>query len=112
MSPLISVIARRQSRRGNPELMNGLLHPQKARVRNDVLGRPPMNCINTAWQEALANTIKNPKELLEILQLDMNLLPAAEAASRLFPLNVPRGFVNRMQPGDPYDPLLRQILPI
>jgi EF-P beta-lysylation protein EpmB len=30
----------------------------------------------------------------------------------LFPLRVPRGFVARMRPGDPHDPLLRQVLPL
>jgi L-lysine 2,3-aminomutase len=29
-----------------------------------------------------------------------------------FPLRVPRGFVARMRPGDPDDPLLRQVLPL
>src|SRR5690606_18586497 len=29
-----------------------------------------------------------------------------------FPLRVPRGFVARMRPGDPADPLLRQVLPV
>ena len=39
-------------------------------------------------------------------------LPAARAAARLFPLRVPRGFVARMRPRDPRDPLLRQVLPL
>src|SRR5690606_17341879 len=32
------------------------------------------------------------------------------AAAQDFPLRVPRGFVARMRPGDPADPLLRQVL--
>lgn len=64
------------------------------------------------WQQALAQAITDPAELLEILQLDPALLPAARAAARLFPLRVPRGFVARMQPGNPADPLLRQVLPL
>ena len=33
-------------------------------------------------------------------------------ASFLFPLRVPLAFVERMRPGDPRDPLLRQVLPL
>lgn len=64
------------------------------------------------WQHALAQAITDPAELLSVLQLDPALLPAARAAARLFPLRVPRGFVARMQPGNPADPLLQQVLPV
>ena len=36
----------------------------------------------------------------------------SDAAAAQFPLRVPRGFVARMRPGDPADPLLRQVLPL
>jgi EF-P beta-lysylation protein EpmB len=49
---------------------------------------------------------------LNILQLDPALLPAAKRAAAAFPLLVPRGFANRMRPGDPDDPLLKQVLPL
>jgi EF-P beta-lysylation protein EpmB len=55
-----------------------------------------------SWQEALSDLITNPAELLL----------AAQAAARLFPLKVPRGFVARMEKGNPNDPLLRQVLPL
>lgn len=64
------------------------------------------------WQQALAEAITDPAELLQVLQLDPALLPAAQAAARLFPLRVPRSFVARMQLGDPADPLLLQVLPL
>ena len=74
-----------------------------------------MNCtsrkINT-WQTALVNVISCPKELLELLDLNPNLLPAATAAAKLFPLKVPRAFVARMRKRDVNDPLLLQVLPI
>lgn len=47
-----------------------------------------------------------------MLDLDPSLLPAAQAAARLFPLRVPRGYVTRMQRGNVNDPLLRQVLPL
>jgi EF-P beta-lysylation protein EpmB len=65
-----------------------------------------------AWQQELARAISDPAELLAALHLDPAWLPAAQAAARLFPLRVPRGFVARMRRGDPRDPLLRQVLPL
>jgi L-lysine 2,3-aminomutase len=64
------------------------------------------------WQHALTQAVTDPEELLDLLQLDSALLPAARAAARLFPLRVPRGFVARMQRGNPADPLLLQVLPL
>lgn len=64
------------------------------------------------WQSALARVITDPAELLAAVGLGDEWLPAARAAARLFPLRVPRGFVARMRPRDPRDPLLRQVLPL
>lgn len=64
------------------------------------------------WQSALARSITDPAELLATVGLGAEWLPAAQAAAKLFPLRVPRGFVARMGQGDPYDPLLRQVLPL
>jgi len=64
------------------------------------------------WQTALGQSITDPAELLEVLGLGPEWLPAALAAARAFPLRVPRGFVARMRRGDPTDPLLRQVLPL
>ena len=65
-----------------------------------------------AWQSQLARAITEPAELLAAVGLGGEWLPAAQAAARLFPLRVPRGFVARMRPRDPHDPLLRQVLPL
>ncbi|HEX5513534.1 MAG TPA: EF-P beta-lysylation protein EpmB [Gammaproteobacteria bacterium] len=64
------------------------------------------------WQQELAEAVRDPAELLQLLDLDAGLLPAARKAAAQFPLRVPRGFVARMQRGDPNDPLLRQVLPL
>jgi EF-P beta-lysylation protein EpmB len=56
--------------------------------------------------------ITKPAELLEALQLDPALLSGANAANEAFVLRVPESFVARMRPGDPNDPLLRQVLPL
>jgi len=65
-----------------------------------------------AWQAELARAITEPAELLALLGLGAEWRAAAEAAARVFPLRVPRGFVARMRRADPHDPLLRQVLPL
>lgn len=59
-----------------------------------------------------ARLLTDPATLLERLGLDAALLPAARRAAERFPMRVPAGFVARMRPGDPADPLLRQVLPL
>jgi len=63
------------------------------------------------WLVQLADVITDPDELLRLLNIDAdeNLL-AGKGAKRLFALRVPRAFVARMAPGNPNDPLLRQVL--
>ncbi len=63
------------------------------------------------WQQLWRDAIREPAELLSLLGLDGRVRASADAAAQ-FPLRVPRGFVARMQPGDPHDPLLRQVLPL
>lgn len=64
------------------------------------------------WQRALAEAIRQPEELLELLRLPRSLLPGMRAAARDFPLRVPRGYAGLMEPGNPRDPLLLQVLPL
>ncbi|ARN73556.1 EF-P beta-lysylation protein EpmB [Oceanicoccus sagamiensis] len=65
-----------------------------------------------SWQQALANVVRQPEELFDLLQLDKSSLPAALAASQDFALRVPRAFVARMKTGCADDPLLKQVLPL
>jgi EF-P beta-lysylation protein EpmB len=67
---------------------------------------------DNAWRRELARAYRRPQDLLDALRLDRGLLPAAIAAVRDFRLLVPRGFAALMTPGDPKDPLLRQVLPL
>lgn len=66
---------------------------------------------NRRWQEEMADLVTDPRELLQLLGLSADQLPAALAAGELFALRVPRPYLRRMQPGDPRDPLLLQVLP-
>lgn len=64
------------------------------------------------WKNALATAVRDPAELLALLELPQSLLPGARAAAAGFPLRVPRGYLSRMRKGDESDPLLRQVLPL
>lgn len=64
------------------------------------------------WQQALAEAIRNPDELIDLVGLPDTFRESARRAARRFPLIVPRSFVARMHRGDPADPLLRQVLPL
>lgn len=66
----------------------------------------------TPWQKALAQAIRDPAELLHYLNLPKSLLKGAISAGQTFSLLVPLGFCDRIEKGNPDDPLLRQILPL
>lgn len=63
------------------------------------------------WRRPWRDAVTEPLELLRLLGLEAlaDRIPTDAAG---FPLRVPRGFVARMRPGDPADPLLRQVLPL
>lgn len=63
------------------------------------------------WQQSLRDAVRSTSELLEILELRRGDLDWFQPAKDEFPLLVPKAFVARMRIGDPYDPLLRQVLP-
>lgn len=68
--------------------------------------------INQNWQSQLNDLIRDPFELLAELQLKKEQLQHdALLANQQFQLRVPRQFVKKMQIGNPYDPLLLQVLP-
>jgi EF-P beta-lysylation protein EpmB len=60
----------------------------------------------------LKSAVRDPAELCRRLRLPSRFADAARAASRDFPLFVPLPYLARMEPGNPEDPLLRQILPL
>lgn len=64
------------------------------------------------WLQQLTNAISNPADLLQILEIDPSLWQNGFEARKLFALRVPQSFVERMEKGNPYDPLLRQVLPL
>ena len=79
---------------------------------NNLSALKPIRLKTTSWQTELANAITDPQELLNLLKLDQNLLPAAKSANQLFKLLVPRCYLSKIEPGNPDDPLLKQVLPL
>lgn len=64
------------------------------------------------WQKELANALKNPQQLLQLLEISPESLSLSAKARKNFPMLVPLPFVKKMKKGDIHDPLLKQILPI
>lgn len=62
------------------------------------------------WQKNLAEGFSSATELLSFLNLPISL--ASNLAEKQFKTRVPRSFVSRMQPGNPADPLLLQVLAV
>jgi EF-P beta-lysylation protein EpmB len=77
-----------------------------------MIPHPAPACQTSHWRKALSQAVRDPAELLELLALPRELLPAARLAAAQFPLRVPLGYVARMEKGNPADPLLRQVLPL
>ena len=65
----------------------------------------------SVWQTQLAQAFTSITALCDYLQLDFVDL-ALSTELKHFPLRVPRNFAELMQPGNPNDPLLRQVLPL
>jgi EF-P beta-lysylation protein EpmB len=64
------------------------------------------------WQREWQQAIRHPASLLTRLGLDPSLHGPADRARRLFELRVPEAYLQRIEPGNPHDPLLRQVLPV
>ncbi len=102
---------RRQAKQGSRDEL--LSHDHAALgIQDSVLG-PQSSVFRTHnWHRSLSEAVRDPDELVDRLKLpDRYRQPARRAAQR-FPLLVPRSFLARMQPGNPHDPLLRQVLPL
>jgi EF-P beta-lysylation protein EpmB len=73
---------------------------------------PPLTTRSPQWKIELREAVSDSQELLQLLNLEANALAAEVKPKNRFPLRVPRGFIARMEKGNPDDPLLRQVLPL
>jgi EF-P beta-lysylation protein EpmB len=69
-------------------------------------------CQSETWRRERVTAFTQVDELLEFLELDRAQIPDLDDRPESFGLRVPRTFAERMRPGDPDDPLLRQVLPL
>lgn len=69
-------------------------------------GRPP-----EAWRVAMKTAVRDAVQLCRMLALPPPHEDAAIRAAAAFPVFAPLSYIARMKPGDPHDPLLRQVLP-
>jgi len=65
-----------------------------------------------AWKAQLRAAVRDPHTLLAALELDGHPLARRLDEGPVFATRVPRPYIARMQPRDPDDPLLRQVLPL
>lgn len=72
--------------------------------RNSLLGQQ-------SWQKELADVITDPVELLKMLAINPEDYFDDIKARQLFPVRVPRPFADRIEKGNPRDPLLLQVMP-
>jgi EF-P beta-lysylation protein EpmB len=64
------------------------------------------------WHATLAHAVRDPDDLIDRLELPEEYRESALRAAERFPVMVPESYLRRMRMGDPYDPLLRQVLPL
>lgn len=67
---------------------------------------------SASWQRSLAGAVRDVDRLCDVLELPEKFRESAHRASRLFPLLVPQSYIARIEPSNPDDPLLRQVLPL
>lgn len=76
-----------------------------------MIPRPVTAAQPVRWQHALASAVRDPLELLRRLRLDARDFPDLSRADHGFRTRVPESYLARIQPGNPRDPLLLQVLP-
>ena len=74
-------------------------------ARDTAAGQP-------SWQGSLGRAIRDVGELCRRLDLPSEWAEQATDAAADFPLLVTEEYLHRIEPGNPHDPLLRQILPV
>jgi EF-P beta-lysylation protein EpmB len=71
----------------------------------------PVRAASGTWQQQMKWAVRDAVTLKTALQLPENTSISQKAADQ-FPVFVPLPFLQRIAPGDPDDPLLRQVLPV
>ena len=69
------------------------------------------NDLHNSWQKELSDVITDPKILLDYLKISPKNYLQHFKARQLFPVRVPKSFIQRMKKSDINDPLLKQVMP-
>jgi EF-P beta-lysylation protein EpmB len=69
-------------------------------------------CQTSTWKQELAEAYRHADDLIAGLRLRRDQIPDLDPEPPGFRILVPRAFAALMTPGDPHDPLLRQVLPL
>ncbi|MAT73099.1 MAG: EF-P beta-lysylation protein EpmB [Planctomycetaceae bacterium] len=94
---------------GNEAAAKSIVGPE-ASPHDPVLSGPALR--GASWQAELREAVRDPSELCRRLGLPASLAAGAGDAAAGFPVFVPPAYLARIAPGDPRDPLLRQVLPV
>ena len=81
-------------------------------MTDDIIPHTTLTTHQLSWQKELANAVREPAILAAHLKLNLASLPFTLPAQQGWSLRVPHPYLQRMNKGDPNDPLLRQVLPI
>ncbi|QDT01050.1 EF-P beta-lysylation protein EpmB [Adhaeretor mobilis] len=81
--------------------------PEPVRARSSEAAAPEM-----CWQGEIKAAIRDAEALCQQLDLPPETISAAASGASQFPVFVPPAYLARIKPGDPADPLLRQVLPL
>lgn len=79
-------------------------------TQNTLLREDPIQPQQPNWLSYLANAVNDPEKLLQQLELPQSQFKQDIAARRLFPLRVPQPFIDKMEKGNPHDPLFLQVM--
>ncbi|MBK1721992.1 EF-P beta-lysylation protein EpmB [Thiocystis violacea] len=77
-----------------------------------MVARSTVTCQTDQWQRDLAGAYRDIDALLDALRLSRTQIPDLDPEPSPFGILVTRSFAACMTPGDPTDPLLRQVLPL
>jgi EF-P beta-lysylation protein EpmB len=80
-----------------------------ATTNRDPFGSPSTTTAD--WRSVMADTVTDFSRLCRLLDLTAEVARAGQRACQDFPLLVPKPYLSRIQPGNPQDPLLLQVLP-
>jgi L-lysine 2,3-aminomutase len=67
--------------------------------------------VSPSWQQQVAQADQTPETLASTLQLPSRMVVEMMGGDLSFPIRATQSYLSRIEPGNPDDPLLRQILP-